>query len=236
MSERNVMSEQNYSSVNDLNRFMTRTYGWMGAGLLVTAVVAYLTLSTGLFYYIYSNSFVIPVLIIAELVVCMAMSGALRRLNPVKTTVYYFGYAILTGLTFSSIGILYDLGTIFMAFGYTAFVFVCLCAIGKTTKVDMTSYAPMLFAGLFVAIIVSIVNIFMNVEFIDTVLCYVIIGLFLGITIFDVQRLRDAYYQMGNNTQGLATISMYGAFMLYLDFINIFLRVLQIFGKRNNRN
>ncbi len=236
MSERNVMDGQGYSSTSDLNRFMTRTYGWMGLGLLVTAVVAYLTLTTGLFYYIYSNSFIMPVLIIAELVLCIAMQGALRKTNPGMVTLYYFGYAALTGITFSSIGILYDMGTIFMAFGYTAFVFVCLCAIGKTTKMDMTSYAPMLFSGLLVAIVVSIVNIFLGLEFIDTVLCYVVIGLFLAITIFDVQRLRNAYYEMSGDRQGLATISMYGAFMLYLDFINIFLRVLQIFGKRNNRN
>lgn len=236
MYERNLYEEQRLSSIQDLNRFMTRTFAWMGAGLLVTAFVAYLTLATGLFYFIYSNAFIVPVLIVAQLVICVSMGRTLYNMDPAKMGTLYFAYAALTGITFSSIGILYDFGTIFLAFGYTAFVFACLCMIGKTTKMDMTSAAPVLFAGLLTAVIVSFVNIFLGLEFIDTVLCYVVIGLFLGITVYDVQRLKNAYYRMENDSIGLSTISLYGAFQLYLDFINIFLRVLQIFGKRNSRN
>ena len=164
---------------------------------------------------------------IIELVVVLVLSLKIRSLNPLTAKILFIAYSGLTGLTLSSIFILYDIMSIVYVFAITAGLFLIFGLIGYFTKMDLSRLGTYLIMALLGIIIASIINIFVDSETFDLGLCIVGIVLFLVYIVYDVQMLKRNMYGIDNEDN----LAIYSALQLYLDFINLFIRLLRFFGK-----
>lgn len=216
-----------------LQKHSVRTFGWMAIGLLVTTVVALLVSTTNLIYYIYSIPAAPIILLVAQIGVVIALAGRIMKMSPVTAKILFIVYAMIVGITFSTLGFAYNLGTLGLAFLVTAVYFGSLVIIGMTTKMNLLRFGPILFGGLISLIICEIIMMFMGVGT-DTMLFSAIgLLLFTGITAYDAQKMKALYAQYEGDETMLQRLSIYSAFDLYLDFINIFLYILRFLGNRD---
>ena len=148
----------------------------------------------------------------------------------------FFAYAALNGVTLSSILLAYDLGVVTMAFGVTAVVFTLLTIVGLTTKQDLTKWGPILFFGLIGIILATLVNMFLRSSTLDLIITYLGIIIFLALIVYDTKYIKKMTYaaaaQQGDLQAVIGRISVLGALKLYLDFINLFLYILRLLGRR----
>ncbi len=211
------------------NRTLAKTFLWMFLGLLSTAIVAAYTYFSGAFLDIAAGYW--GAILIAQVVIALVMGFLLPKLPAVITTFLFFVYSMLTGATFSVIFVAYELTTIAYALFATAAFFGILAFIGYTTKKDLSKFGTVCIAALFVALILTLVNIFIGSQPLDIALDWVILLIFAGLTAYDMNKIKTLSSQFDINEEKIA---VYGAFQLYLDFINMFLRILEIFGRRRD--
>ena len=216
---------------------MQRVYGWMSLGLLLTTVVALLTLtSETILSLVFGNMLIFWGLFIGELILVISVSRAVSRLSSGVGLALFFAYSALNGVTLSVIFLAYGLGTILLAFGTTTLIFIVLTVVGLTTKEDLTKWGPILFGGLLGIILASVVNFFFASTALDWVVTYLGILIFLGLIVYDSNMIKKATYaavlQGNSGQQVLNGIAVMGALRLYLDFINLFLRLLRVLGRR----
>lgn len=206
------------------NQVLSKTFLWMFLGLISTAVVAFVTYNSDIFVNVIAAW---PILAIIEVVLVLVFSATLRRCSPTVVTAIFFIYSMINGLTLSSIFYVYDLGSIGYAFLATAVLFGTLAFIGYKTQRDISKLGNILFVGLIVGLILSLVNIFIGSSMMEIGLDWLILAVFCGYTAYDMKVLKDL-----SNSGEIAEdrIAIYGALQLYLDFINIFIRILSLFG------
>lgn len=217
-----------------LKKHMVRTYGWMFAGVLVTFAVAFLLANnTSLMMMFLGNAMMPWILLIAQFGVVIALSARITKMSEGSAKILFMAYAVLTGITFSVLGLVYAGDTIAMAFGITCIFFGCLVLIGNTTRMDLTKIGTICIAGLFAMIIYSLLSMLFGWSM--NYFLYSCIGLvlFMGITAWDAQRIKTQYMQFANDEVTLRKMGIYSALSLYLDFINIFLYILRIIGNRD---
>ena len=236
---------RNYSNISyaespfgTLSEFMSKSFGWMFAGLLVTFGVGIGAVASGLIFPII-NSGLFIFTSIAELVMVFVLSARVQKLQPSTATALFFGYAVLNGINLSSIFLVYDYGTLILAFLVGAVYFGVMAVYGNVTERDLTGWGPKLFGGLVALVVCSLVGGLFNLlgfgfGFGDLLLCAVGLLLFMGITAYDTQMLRHHYAYFGGDAAMLQKSSIIGALNLYLDFINIFLYVVRLLGRRDN--
>lgn len=220
----NVNPVQN-TGVN--NNVYSKTFLWMFLGLLATAVVSAFSYVTG-----FTINFieVWPILLIAEVVVVIVFSLLLKKLPPGVVGVLFFVYAILNGITLSTIFYVFELSSIVFIFFAAAAIFGICALYGKITNKDLSKIGTILLVTLLIGVIISIINLFIGNSMIDIVLDWLILIVFFGITAWDMQKVR----QIAESGENDDKVAIYCAMQLYLDFINIFLRLLQIFGSRKD--
>lgn len=236
---------RNYSNISyaespfgTLSEFMSKSFGWMFAGLLVTFGVGIGVVASGLIFPII-NSGLFIFTSIAELVMVFVLSARVQKLQPSTATALFFGYAVLNGINLSSIFLVYDYGTLILAFLVGAVYFGVMAVYGNVTDRDLTGWGPKLMGGL-VALIVcalmgSLLSMFgLNFGIADLLLCAVGLLIFMGLTAYDTQMLKYYYSYFGGDAAMLHKASIIGALNLYLDFINIFLYIVRMLGRRNN--
>ncbi len=216
---------------------MSRVYLWMFLGLLTTTGAAFLALNTPfLWRVLYSFPWGIWVLFGAELLLVIAIGRVATRLSPNIALALFFAYAFLNGVTLSVIFLVYDLGTITLAFGTTAVLFGVLSVVGYTTKQDLSKWGGILFMALIGLIIASVANMFLANSTLDWIITYAGILIFMGLTVYDTKRIKTMAYaaalQPTGDTAVASRIGILGALRLYLDFINLFLFILRLFGRR----
>lgn len=216
---------------------MQRVYGWMSLGLLLTTIVALITLSSEtVLTLVFGNMIVFWGLFIGELILVISVSRAVSRLSVGTGLALFFAYSALNGITLSVIFLAYGLGTILLAFGTTTLIFIILTVVGLTTKEDLTKWGPILFVGLLGVILASVVNFFFASTALDWAVTYLGILIFLGLIVYDSNMIKKATYaavlQGNGGQQVLNGIAVMGALRLYLDFINLFLRLLRVLGRR----
>ena len=216
---------------------MQRVYGWMSLGLLLTTVVALLTLtSETILSLVFGNMLIFWGLFIGELILVISVGRAVSRLSSGVGLALFFAYSALNGVTLSVIFLAYGLGTILLAFGTTTLIFIVLTVVGLTTKEDLTKWGPILFVGLLGIILASVVNFFFASTALDWAVTYLGILIFLGLIVYDSNMIKKATYaavlQGNSGQQVLNGIAVMGALRLYLDFINLFLRLLRVLGRR----
>ena len=221
-----------YPSVSAASQYMRQVYMWMGAGLLATAgVAAGVASSPQLLAAIFSSSLLLILLVVAQFGLVVALSAAIHRMSAGTATFCFMLYAVLTGLTLSSIFVVYPMGSIANAFFATAGTFLAMSVYGTVTKRDLTGMGSFLTMGLFGIIIAMVVNIFLQSTMMDFIISCIGVIVFTGLTAYDTQKLREfgmaAPLEDGTAVQRGAIL---GALTLYLDFINLFLMLLRLFG------
>ena len=231
------------SPFGTLNQYMTRTYSWMAAGLLVTFATALLTVTTPLFELMFSTGLVF-LLSIAELVLVAVLSARVERLQPTTATGLFFAYAVLNGINLSTYFIIYDLSTLILAFLVGTVYFGVMAVYGARTQRDLSGWGINLMGALIAIILTSLVGGLIGMltgasfGMMDIVLCAVSVLVFMLFTAYDTQKLSQLYSYYAGDSELAEKASIYGALTLYLDFINIFLYVVRLLGlnSRNSRS
>jgi FtsH-binding integral membrane protein len=213
--------------------FIVRVYGWMTVGLIVTTVAALWTIYTpGLLHTIVTTPILFFGLLMAELVLVIVLTAAVNRMTPAIAGLTFIGYATLVGVTFSILMVVYTASSIASTFGITACTFGIMTLFGYTTHRDLTKLGNLLIMALIGLVIAMLVNIFLNNPAIYWVTTFVGILIFIGLVAYDTQKLKQMSLAVSQDGQVAAKASIIGALSLYLDFINLFLLLLRIFGRR----
>lgn len=218
------------SRVN-LQPVMRQVYVWMGLGTLLTALMAFLTVSTPLLN-LALNPVALIIAMVAELGLVMGMSFGINRLSAATATLLFFVYAALNGFTLSIVLLAYSGATVTTAFVATAALFGAMSIIGYTTKVDLTKMGTYLMMGLIGLLIAMVVNIFVGSGPLDMIISIIGVLIFTGLTAYDTQRIGQMAASVSSDGEGVAKLGIYGALRLYLDFINMFLFMLRLMGGR----
>lgn len=213
--------------------FITKTYFWMTLALLITGIVALFTVeSPALLGLIVGDPMVFTGICIGEVLLVLLLSAIIRKMSVALATIMFLTYSILNGLTISVIFLVFTQESIASTFIVTALTFGVMSFYGYATKKDLTSLGSFLFMGLIGIIIASLVNAIFRLESIYWITTYIGIFIFIGLTAYDSQKIKEMSLVVNEGTDGYAKASIIGALELYLDFINLFLLLLRIFGRR----
>ena len=214
---------------------MRKVFIWMALALVITGVTAYGVATTpSLLIAIVTNKALFWGLIIAELALVFAVSGAINRLSLATATLLFVLYSVVNGATLSVIFLAYSMPAIIQTFFITAGTFGVMALVGYTTKTDLTSLGKLLFMALIGLVIATVVNMFVGCTGFDYILSYVGVLIFVGLTAYDTQKIKQMCMQAPDAGEHMQKLALLGALSLYLDFINLFLYLLRIFG--NNKD
>jgi len=217
-----------------LQTYMAQVYGWMTCGLLLTAFVAWFSANTpAVMMFVFSSKITFFGLIIAQLALVFVLSGLVHKLSAGMATTLFMLYSALTGLTLSSIFIVYTYSSIASTFVVAGGMFGAMSLYGYTTKRDLSGLGNMLFMALIGIVLASLVNFWLKSEALMWAVTYIGVIVFVGLTAYDTQKLKNIGEQIDvRDSSNLRKYSILGALTLYLDFINLFLMLLRIFGNR----
>lgn len=217
---------------SNLKSYYSKTFFWMFLGLLATGIVAFVTYQTGALITILSNPAFYVGLVIAELAVVIVFGLFFKKCSASTVTLLFFIYAILNGITLASIFYVYDLGSISLIFCVSALLFGACAYLGAKSNVDFSKFSTWFFAILIGGLILSLLNVLIfKSTIVNIAIDWVMLILFFGITAYDMNIAKRAFL---SNVEQPEKIQVYAAMQIYLDFINIFLRLLSLFGKNKD--
>jgi len=229
-----LVRERNVTLSTAFPALMRKVYVWMTMALGITALSAYGVASNpNMLQLIYGNSMVIWLLIIAELGLVMYTTARIDRLSLTTATTLFVIYSALNGITLSSVFLAYAMTTIGQVFVITAGTFAAMAAYGYFTKTDLSKIGNILFMALIGLVIATLVNLFMKSAMLDMVLSYIGVLIFVGLTAWDSQKIKVMLASRQDVGETSQKIALMGALTLYLDFINLFLYLFRIFGRRD---
>ena len=213
---------------------MRKVYVWMTLALAITGFTAYgVATSPGILQAIYTNQILFWGLIIAEFAIVIGVSAAINRLSLTTATLMFILYSVINGALMSYIFLAYTASSIATVFFITAGTFAAMAIIGYTTKTDLTSLGKILMMALIGLIIATVVNLFIKSSGFTLILSYVGVLVFVGLTAYDSQKIKQMLLQAPDAGEAAQKLALLGALSLYLDFINLFLYLLRIFGRRD---
>lgn len=220
--------ENQFAAVASGTALMRKVYAWMASGLVLTALASAVTVATpALLQLVFGNKLVFYGLVIVELGLVLLLANITRRLTGGVAALLFLAYSTLNGVTMSAIFLVYTAGSIASTFAIAAGMFGAMSLYGTLTKRDLTSWGSFLFMGLIGVLIASLVNIFLKSEMMAWVTSIAGVIVFTGLTAYDTQKIRE----MGWG-KDLRLAAVQGALTLYLDFVNLFLQLLRLFGRR----
>lgn len=227
--------ERELEASTALPALMRKVYVWMSLALAITGFTAYAVADIpNLQEIVLMNKWVFWGLIIAEFGLVIAISAGINKLSLTTATLLFVLYSVVNGATLSVIFIAYTLGSIATVFFITAGTFAVMAFIGYTTKADLSKMGKILLMALIGMIIATLVNVFfVKSGMFDLVLSYIGVLIFVGLTAYDSQKIKVMLMQAGDMSERSQKIALLGALSLYLDFINLFIYLLRIFGRRN---
>ncbi len=213
---------------------MKDIYVWVAIALAITGVTAYtVSISPVLLSLLFAGKFTMWALLIATVALVWHLSSAVSRLSLKAVTAMFLIYSVLNGLTMASIFIVYTMTSIASVFFVTAGTFALMSAYGYLTKADLSKLGNLCLMGLFGLILATLVNMFFANSFLEMILSYAGILIFVGLTAYDTKRIREiAYANNTGTTENGAKLAIMCALTLYLDFINLFIYMLRIFGEK----
>ena len=212
---------------------MRKVYVWMTLALALTGFTAYgVATSPGIITALYSNSVLLWGLVIAEFAIVFGVSAAINRLSLTTATLLFVLYSVINGALFSSIFLVYTMSSIASVFFITAGTFAVMAFIGYTTKKDLTSMGKILLMALIGIIIATVVNIFLKSTGLEMIVSYLGVLIFVGLTAYDSQKIKQMLLMAPDAGEGAQKLALLGALSLYLDFVNLFIYLLRIFGRR----
>lgn len=228
---------EKFATTTTFSDFITKVFVSLSIGLSISMIISFV-MSKFLYTlaYMLGNLFTVFIIgiCIIELVIGFSFSSRISKMSVKECWVSYILYSFFTGLSLSTIVSVYTDASVFYAFMVTLIVFVSMSIIGHTTKVDISKFSSLLFAGLISIILLSVLNFFIRSSSMDYMLSVAGIIIFLGLTAYDMQKLKYYYDNFSYDEESINKVAVFGAFQLYLDFINLFIRIIQIFGRRRN--
>ncbi len=215
--------------------FINKVYGWMTLALVITAGVALYVASTpALINLIFGSKIIFYGIIILELAIVFGLSGMINKMSAGTATALFVIYSALNGLTFATIFLAFTAQSIASTFFVTAGTFGVMTIYGFVTKRDLTKIGSLMFMGLIGIVIASVVNIFLQSSTLYWIVTYAGVIIFVGLIAYDTQKIKNMSGTMANSGSEIARKgALMGALALYLDFINLFLMLLRIFGNRD---
>lgn len=221
------VSQPSDAAVSD---YFSKVYAWMTGALALSGGVAwYAANSMGFMEWVINHQFLFYSLMIAELGLVIVLSALIRKMSYTTAMLSFIAYAVLTGLTLSTIFWVYTTASIGKVFAISGGLFAAMSLYGFTTKKDLSGWGSFLIMSLIGIILASIVNFFLQSPMIDWVVTYAGIIIFIGLTAYDTQKLKSFAHHTGDM---LGKMAILGALTLYLDFINLFLHLLRAIGDR----
>lgn len=231
--EPNIYKNSSYASAEidqGLRTYMLRVYNYMAIGLLITAIVAYSAAASGL-YFALAQTPLIWVVMLAPLGMVFYLSARITRMSFASAQASFWIFSGLMGLSLSYIFLAYTGNSIARVFLITSGSFGALSLFGYTTRKDLSAWGSFLFMGLIGIILASIVNIFIGSSGMQFGISVLGVLIFAGFTAYDTQQIKQIYYQ-GDSADVSGRKAIMGALRLYLDFINLFILLIQLFGSR----
>lgn len=222
-----------YQDVALQRTLMQRVFLWMFAGLGLTGLAAYMTIDNNWVYSLAENQGLFWGLVIAELALVWGISGMINRINFITATALFALYSTLNGVTLSLILLVYTTESVVTTLFVTAAMFGSMALYGYTTKRDLSSWGSILMMALVGLIIASVVNIFLGSSMMGFVISIIGVVLFVGLTAYDVHRIKAMFVDVYEDGEDVKKASLLGALSLYLDFVNLFLYLLRLFGRRD---
>jgi len=221
-----------YAQKLRISGILSGVFLWMFLGLLASALTAWLTATTEIMRnFVYGTSYGFVSLIVVEFILVLFAVPRIWNMSGFAGGAVFFLFAAVNGMTLSSIFLVYELGSILWVFLCAAGMFGVMAVYGTLTKNDLTGVGSFLIMGLFGIIIAGLVNFLLQSETLDVLISFVAIAVFLGLTAYDVQRIRAMAYESPDDAAD-RSIMILGALSLYMNFINLFLRILRLLGKR----
>ena len=208
------------------NKIFSKVYGWMFIGLLISFITGYYVSTQPNIIYNLFNKGMFFILILVEIGLCIWLSAGIRKMQTSTAKILFGLYSFVTGLTFSTIFVAYRIDSIIMVFGITALTFAIMALVGTFTNIDLTKLGTILFMGLLGIIIASIINIFIGSQTLDLGIIIIGIVIFTLYIAYDVQKVKYIAQTLEEDKAAIIC-----AFELYLDFINLFIKLLRLFGK-----
>ena len=228
------LRNKDYAMSTAFPALMRKVFVWMTLALAITGLTAYgVATSPAILSLIFSSKVTFFGLIIAEFALVFAISGAINRLSLSTATLLFVLYSVVNGATLSVIFLAFSMTAIVKTFLITAGTFGVMALVGYTTKTDLTSMGKLLFMALLGLIIATVVNMFVRSSGFDLILSYVGVLIFVGLTAYDTQKIKQMCQLAPDAGEHMQKLALLGALSLYLDFINLFLYLLRIFG--NNK-
>lgn len=210
---------------------MRRVYVWMTLALAITGFTSWMVADTGLWFAIASNRALFWGMIIAELGLVVGISAGIRKLSVPVATLLFAIYSVINGVTLSSIFVIYDIGSMASVFFIAAGMFAAMGFLGMVLKTDLSRLGNILLMGVLGLIIASVVNIFfIKSGMMTLIVSWAGVVIFAGLTVYDTQRIKTMLIDADDTGDTAQKIALLGALSLYLDFINMFLYLLRIFG------
>lgn len=230
MYRNGMTTEIGVRSTSGVAAFLTGVYYWMTFALGLSALCAWAVGTTpALTNLVYKNPLLLTVLIVAELGLVIAVSWGINKMSAATATALFALYAALNGVTLGYIFIVYTIPAITSAFLTTTLTFAVMAIIGSVTKRDLTRLGSILLMAL-----IGLIIIFLKNSTMGWIITYAGVLIFVGLTAYDAQKVKQMYLTMGGDMETNRKISVLGALTLYLDFVNLFLMLLRIFGGRRN--
>jgi FtsH-binding integral membrane protein len=218
-----------YRNASEINSAMGRVYGQMSFAVLISMMVSYFVGTTPELLQFFFTGVLKWIVIFAPLVAIFAISFAMEKVDRKGAQLMLYGFSALMGLSFATIFAVFNMGSIVSAFMGAAILFAVMSVYGYFTKKDLSGLGSLLFVGLIAIIIASVVNIFIGSTVMQMVISALAIIIFLGLTAYDTQRIRE---EVSYDNNGVAEVR--GALTLYMNFINLFINLLQLFGERKD--
>ena len=216
-----------------LRSYMLRVYNYMAGGLAITGVVAYFAAASGLYLSLMQTPVLFWIVVFAPLGLVLLLSFRIQRMSLGAAQATFWGYAALVGLSLAGLFLVYTGASIAQVFFITAATFLAMSLWGYTTKRDLTSFGHFLIMGLIGIIIASLVNIFLHSPGLYFAVSVIGVLVFTGLTAYDTQRIKEMYWE-GDGDVVAGKKAIMGALALYLDFINLFIMLMQLMGQRRN--
>lgn len=212
------------------NKLFAKVFLWMFLGLLVTGLSGYYVFSNPNILMNVFGSNVYWILVLIEFGLVVFLATRIRKMSFITAATCFMLYSVITGVTLSSIFVVYELGSIMLIFGLTSLLFLIFGLIGFITKIDFSKFGNILLMALLGLILVTFVNLLLNSSMLETILSGVGVLIFCGLVIYDIQKIK----MISSSIEDENKAAIQGALELYLDFINIFIHLLSFFEKSND--
>lgn len=219
-------------STEATRKFLLNVYNWMAMGLAITGIIAYGISKSAFVEVLYSNMFLLFGIVILQLAVVFGMTFVINKIPSGVAIGAFFLYSALTGLTMSAIFLVYTGASIASTFFICAGMFAAVSAYGYMTKKDLSKFGTYFFMALIGLILASVVNIFLKSSTLNWIISYAGVIIFVGLTAYDTQKIKNMSQSTDIDTEAGKKGAVIGSLMLYLDFINMFMFLLRIFGDR----